>query len=282
MNKVGIIGNGYVGSAMLEGFKDCFDVMVWDIVPSKRTVDSFEKLVNDSEIIFICVPTPMKESGDCDISIVESVIRNIAVIRKDVTVVIKSTVLPGTTQNLSEETGLNIAFNPEFLTEKNHIQDFKYQPLIVVGADDLETQKKVLEIYYKFVTHSKYMPLMKSCGSKEAEMFKYMANCFLATKVIFANEIKILCDQVGIDYDTVAELARSDNRLGSTHWSVPGHDGQMGYGGSCFPKDTQGLINYADSNGVNLWLITEATYINEDVRYGRFSEKFEIELTPKE
>lgn len=277
--KIGIVGKGFVGGAAYENFKNLFEVQIWDTQITKRTVDTFELFVNSVDMIFVCVPTPMKEDGRCDISIVESVVRNIAAVRKDVVVVIKSTVLPGTTKNLAEETGLSIVFNPEFLTEKNHIHDFKYQPLIIVGADDAETERKVWDVYYAFVTHTKYMPKMKSCSTKEAEMFKYMANCFLATKVIFANEFKLLCDRVDVNYDNVAELARMDNRLGATHWAVPGPDGKLGFGGSCFPKDTQGLIHYADSNGMTLWLLTEATYINEDVRYGK---QFEFEFFDKE
>jgi UDPglucose 6-dehydrogenase len=98
----------------------------------------------------------------------------------------------------------------------------------------------------------------------------------LATKVIFANEFKKLCDAVGVEYGRIAEVATLDKRLGHTHWRVPGPDGQLGYGGSCFPKDTAALIQYADNYGSTLWLLTEATYINEEIRHGHIFEKFKI------
>ena len=112
--------------------------------------------------------------------------------------------------------------------------------------------------------------------TKEAELFKYLANCFLATKVTFANEFKILCDKIDVDYGRIAEIAVLDKRLGSTHWRVPGPDGQLGFGGSCFPKDTEALLNFAGEVGTALWLLTEATYINDDLRGGSLYEKLRI------
>lgn len=264
--KIGIVGKGYVGTAMYENFKNCFEVAVWDVVEEKRTLNSFESFVDFSDVIFVCVPTPSNEDGSCDTSIVEGVVRQIAKLNKNATVVIKSTVPPGTTQKLSEETGLKIAFNPEFLTEANYIQDFRHQQLIVVGTDDDQTSEKVWSVYYEYVVSAGYMPLMKGVTTKEAEMFKYLANCFLATKVIFANEFKILCDKIDVDYRKVAELAANDSRLGSTHWKVPGPDGKLGFGGSCFPKDSAAMIAFSDQVGSALWLLTEATYINDEIR----------------
>lgn len=274
--KVGVIGKGFVGNAVYENFKDKFEVGVYDIVESKKT-HNFDELVEQFDYLFVCVPTPMSDSGECDISLVEEVVANISKIRKDKTVIIKSTVLPGTTQLLSAKYGLNIAFNPEFLTEANSIHDFKYQPLIVVGADQQDLLEKVWQLYHQYITKTGgYMPLMKSCKSNEAEMFKYLANCFLATKVIFANEFKLLCDKLNIEYNNVADIARLDSRLGATHWSVPGPDGKMGFGGSCFPKDTSALISFADQAGSTLWLLTEATYINDEVREGKFFKNLEV------
>jgi UDPglucose 6-dehydrogenase len=218
----------------------------------------------------------MNEDGSCDTSIVESVAQSIANISQDKIVIVKSTVPPGTTARLGAEYGLKTAFNPEFLTEANAIADFRHQPLIVVGSDDKRTDDEVWKLYYSYVTQTGYMPNMKRCSSMEAEMFKYLANCFLATKVIFANEIKRLCDTVGIEYNNVADIAKLDRRLGATHWKVPGPDGKLGYGGSCFPKDTNALIQYAERVGVSLWLLTETTYINEEVREGLLFNKFEI------
>lgn len=264
--KIGIIGKGYVGGAMYENFKDYFSVEVYDTDESKKTMN-LESLVNWAEILFVSVPTPMKSSdGSCDYSIVESVIKQIATINKNKVVVIKSTVPPGTTERLSTETEMAICFNPEFLTEANYITDFKYQPLIVIGADNEGLYDIIYDLYYEFNLKVKNNAQIVEARSKEAEMFKYLANCFLATKVTFLNEIYRLCNTAGIDYSKVANIAKLDRRLGHTHWRVPGPDGKFGYGGSCFPKDMNALAHYADELGNTLWLITEAIYINNDIR----------------
>ena len=264
--KIGIVGKGFVGGAMYENFKDYYDVNVYDTDPTKRTQE-LNELVRSSQIIFICVPTPMMPStGACDSSIVEDVVRKIAEIDRTKVVVIKSTVPPGTTKRLSQETGMSIVFNPEFLTEANYILDFKYQPLIVIGADDNDLYNIIYDLYYDYNHRVGSKGQILPTSTSEAEMFKYVANCFLATKVTFLNEIYRLCNTVGIDYNRVADIARLDRRLGHTHWKVPGPDGKLGYGGSCFPKDMNALASFADDAGSTLWLVTEAIYINNDVR----------------
>lgn len=263
---IGIVGKGFVGGAMYENFKDVFNVLVWDTDESKRNVESFEKFVQNSDIVFVCVPTPMKDSGECDISIVESIVKEISVVDRRKYVVIKSTVTPGTTEKLSEKYSLTLAFNPEFLTEANAYNDFRFQPLIVLGADDQGINAVLSQVYSEFNTKVENAAYVVSRTTKEAELFKYLANSFLATKVIFANEFKLLCDKADVDYNRIAEVAVLDKRLGKTHWKVPGPDGKMGYGGSCFPKDTAALLHYSDEIESALWLLTEATYINDEIR----------------
>ena len=264
--KVGIVGKGFVGGALHDNFKECFDVAVWDSVEEKRTIDSFQSFVDWSDIIFVCVPTPMNEDGSCNTSIVEEVVGKIAALDRHKYVVIKSTVPPGTTETLAEQHRMTIGFNPEFLTEANAYNDFRHQSLIVIGADDTGLATVLTQLYYEFNAAVDNVAHVIQRTTKEAEMFKYLANCFLATKVTFANEFKILCDKAGIDYGKVADIAVLDRRLGHTHWRVPGPDGKLGFGGSCFPKDTSAMLAYADQVGSALWLLTEATYINDDLR----------------
>ena len=264
--KIGIIGKGFVGNAMYENFKGKFEVKAYDLNPERSDVGSLAELVNWSDILFVCVPTPSNDDGSCDVAMVESVVSMISFIDKSKIVVIKSTVPPGTTRRLAQEYNIKTAFNPEFLTEAKAIEDFRHQPLIVVGADDEETETKIWQLYYTYVSQTGYMPNMMGAKTDEAEMFKYMANSFLATKVIFANEVKKLCDKAGIDYNNVARIAKTDRRLGATHWQVPGPDGKLGFGGSCFPKDTNALVAFADSHETTLWLLNEACYINEEIR----------------
>ncbi len=269
---VGIVGKGFVGGAMYENFKDVFNTLVWDTDETKRNIATFREFVDNSDIIFVCVPTPMKPSGECDVSIVSSVIDDIAQIDRRKYVVIKSTVTPGTTARLASDFQMIIGFNPEFLTEANAHNDFRHQPLIVLGADDSGLATVMAQLYYEFNSKVDNVAHVIQRTTKEAELFKYLANSFLATKVIFANEFKILCDKIDVDYGRIAELAVLDKRLGHTHWRVPGPDGQYGFGGSCFPKDTSALLSYADEIGTALWLLTEATYINEEIRGEKFNK----------
>ena len=274
---VGIVGKGFVGGAMYENFKDVFNVLVWDTDVNKRlNVTSFEDFVNRSDIIFVCVPTPMKEDGACDTHIVASVIDDIAQVDRRKYIVIKSTVPPGTTQRLASDFGMTIAFNPEFLTEANAYNDFRRQHLIVIGADDSGIGSVMSQLYYEFNAKVDNYSHVIQRTTKEAEMFKYLANSFLATKVIFANEFKRLCDTVGVEYAKIADVAVLDKRLGHTHWRVPGPDGKMGYGGSCFPKDTNALMHFAEENGSTLWLLTEASYINDEIRGDHLFSKLEV------
>ena len=274
--RIGIVGGGFVGGAMYQNFKNIFDVHVWDVAEEKRTIKTFESFVDWAELIFVCVPTPMKESGECDTSIVESVIGDISKLDRRKYVVIKSTVTPGTTERLAESHGMVIGFNPEFLTEANAYNDFRHQPLIVVGADDVALATVLTQIYYEFNTKVDNVAHVIQRTTKEAELFKYLANCFLATKVIFANEFKILCDKVRVDYGRIAEVAVLDKRLGHTHWRVPGPDGKFGFGGSCFPKDTSALLHFADEHETTMWMLTEATYINDDLRHGNLFNRLSV------
>jgi len=269
---VGIIGKGFVGGAMYENFKNVFNTLVWDTDETKRTVATFREFVETSDIIFVCVPTPMRVSGECDVSIVSAVIDDIAQIDRRKYVVIKSTVTPGTTSRLASDLNMTIGFNPEFLTEANAHNDFRTQPLIVIGADDPGLATVMTQLYYEFNSAVDNVAHVIQRTTKEAELFKYLANSFLATKVIFANEFKILCDKVDVDYGRIAELAVLDKRLGHTHWRVPGPDGQYGFGGSCFPKDTSALLAYAEEVGTAMWMLTEATYINEEIRGENFNK----------
>ncbi len=273
---VGIVGKGFVGGAMYENFKDVFNVLVWDTDESKRNVDSFQEFVETSDIVFVCVPTPMKDSGECDTSIVESVVTDISTVDRRKYVVIKSTVTPGTTERLSKDLKMIIGFNPEFLTEANAYNDFRNQRLIVIGADDQGLAAVTTQLYYEFNAKVDNHAHVIQRTTKEAELFKYLANCFLATKVIFANEFKLLCDKVDVDYGKIAELAVLDKRLGHTHWRVPGPDGKYGFGGSCFPKDSSALLSFAAEHGAELWLLTEATYINDEAREGNLFKPFDV------
>ena len=253
--KIGIVGQGYVGTAVKEVFSKHYEVETYDLDKDKCSVDYLEDIVELSNIIFVCVPTPMKKDGSCDTSIVESVVKDIndMVISRNVSgriVAIKSTIPPGTTNRLNKEChNISVIFNPEFLTEANFIEDFRNQSRIIIGGERPSTTKlrQVYSLLFPDAT------IVKT-GSKTAEMVKYMTNTFLATKVSFANEMKLICDELKIDYDKVVEYSTYDERLGKSHWAVPGPDGKKGFGGSCFPKDINALISL--SKDMRLYLHT--------------------------
>lgn len=273
MKKIGIIGQGFVGNSVREGFNNFFETITFDI-NGNCTESSLFELIEKVNETFLCLPTPMKKNGECDLSIVRNCLSQIDLIvkslnKKDFIVIIKSTIPPGTTEKLnSENENLNIVFNPEFLTEANAVEDFKNQNRIIVGGDRPYTSK-VKTIFEKAFPK---VPIIKT-SSTIAEMIKYVTNTFLATKISFANEIYQICQAIDIDYDKVIEYAKYDNRLGNSHWSVPGHDGDLGYGGHCFPKDISALKFLADNLNVDSTMLSAAIDKNNKVRTDKDWEK---------
>ena len=268
--KIGIIGQGYVGTAIKVGFEPHYQVETYDKYDEdKSTCESLRDLVGKCEVMFVCVPTPMNNDGSCHTDIVEEVVSDINEIVLETEsypyhikpiVVIKSTVPPGTTDRLhSKSRGLDVIFNPEFLTEANFLEDFKNQNRIILGGTRKGTNK-LRQIYSKVFPHT---TIVKT-GSKTAEMVKYFINSFLGTKVSFANEMKQICDKIDIDYDKVVEYATYDGRLGKSHWAVPGPDGDYGFGGHCLPKDISAIVNDFGSD-----LLKSVIDVNDKVRKNR-------------
>jgi len=270
--KIGILGQGYVGLAIKVGFQPYYsDLNYFDkFYKRKSSVKNLEKLVNCSDIIFICLPTPMKKSGQCDTSIVRKEIGKInGFSNEKKIIVIKSTVPPGTTSDIDNENeNIDVIFNPEFLTEANFIEDFKKQNRIILGGNKnpVDILKRV---YLKVFPNTEII----KTDSKTSEMIKYLTNTFLATKVSFANEMKIICDKSNVDYEKVVQYALYDERLGKSHWSVPGPDNKLGFGGSCFPKDINALIYFAISEGVNPEVLKSVWATNLKVRPEKDWEK---------
>ena len=260
--KIGIIGQGYVGTALKEGFQDFYQVETYDKYDlGKSTHSKISDIVELSDVIFVCVPTPMRQEGICYTGIVEEVIREINENANGQIVVIKSTVPPGTTDRINQEyTHSTVIFNPEFLTEANFIQDFKNQSRIILGGDRKGTNI-VRQIYSRIFPNA---TIVKT-GAKHAEMVKYFTNCFLATKVSFANEMYNVCQQLDLDYDKIVEYATYDERLGKSHWAVPGPDGDFGYGGHCLPKDLSAIVSEFDTYG----LLEAVEQVNDQVREDR-------------
>ena len=263
--KIGIIGQGFVGSAIKAGLQDFYEVLTYDIDETKCN-SAHDQVCRESDIIFICIPTPMRKSGECDTRLLKDVIgrvdRECSNLGSDLpTLVIKSTVSPGTTQRINEtvSSNLNVCFSPEFLTEANSIEDFKNQTRIIIGG---EGAKKVKQMFRKPFPN---IPIVVT-KSETAEMVKYFINCFLATKVTFANQMYDICESSNIDYDKVCEYALLDKRIGSSHLAVPGPDGDRGYGGHCFPKDVSAIVYFAEQNNASLDFLSQVGVSNSQYR----------------
>ena len=265
---IGIVGQGFVGNAVYQKFKKYYDVVTNDLNENKST-STLNNLIHICDTIFLCLPTPMKPSGECDVSILEDVLDNINLITDNLetrrTVVIKSTIPPGTTEKFNSiYESLNIVFNPEFLTERNAVSDYENQNRIILGGPR-PTTTELKQIFSKVFPKARII----KTNSTYAEMVKYTTNAFLSTKVSFANEIYEICERVGADYDKVVEYATLDERLGESHWGVPGHDGDFGFGGHCFPKDLSALLYVARKQG-SIHNVLEATQkTNDEVRKNR-------------
>lgn len=282
---VGIIGQGFVGSAIREGLKSFHEILTYDIDETKCN-QTLKGVCLNSDIIFLCLPTPMRKDGSCDTRILESVLDKSYKIIKDDSrrpkhsdflnsqkkkkiFVIKSTVPPGTTERIaSNRKGVDVCFSPEFLTEANSFEDFKNQTRIIIGGPRPATGVVKQMFRRAFPT----IPIVKT-GTKTAEMVKYFTNCFLATKVTFANQMYEICDSANIDYDKVCEYALYDTRIGKSHLAVPGPDGDRGFGGHCFPKDLAAMISFARDNSKNCDFLQAVDFANEMYRTNKDWQK---------
>lgn len=241
--KVGVIGNGFVGEAQSFAFSPTTDLRVYDIDPLRSTHTKEE--VDECDFIFVCVPTPMRRNGSQDISYVEKVFEDAVA---GPIYIIKSTVLPGTTEKLQAKYNhLSIIFSPEFLTERTAKLDMITQARIVLGGRK-ELTTKVADL---FEQRFKNRHIIQT-DSKTSELIKYMNNTFFATKVSIMNEFKLLSDKIGANWDDALYGFASDGRVGDSHLHVPGPDGRLGYGGTCFPKDVNALLAFANENEINL------------------------------
>ena len=261
---IGIIGNGFVGSAIISGFGLHTEVRVYD-TDERKSLNTFQETIN-SEYVFVCVPTPMKQAlgGEIDLSIINSVFRKIKENNKrdDNIFIVKSTVIPGTMERLIKENeGLNIVFSPEFLTERAARLDFINTSRIVLGGEEKLTSKTEQLFRVRF-PHTKII----KTDVTTAQFIKYIANCFFATKVGFMNEMRQGANRLGVNWaDTMNGLV-SDGRIGNSHLDVPGHDGSWGFGGKCFPKDLNAFIHLFKSIDVDPKIMSSVWNKNLEVR----------------
>ena len=242
---ISVIGNGFVGGAVANGFSR-LNPKVYDIDPKRSTCSLAEAL--QSKFIFVCLPTPMvsAEGGEANLSIIEAFFQQASQhsVNPSSVFVIKSTVPVGTTKRLQKQfPGLRLVHNPEFLTAARANLDFINADRTVLGGDDQDALQSLQELYAGEFPH---VPTL-TMSSTDSELVKYSANCFLATKTMFFNEIKFLAEKMGATYENVVAGVVSDKRIGPSHTKVPGPDGDFGFGGTCFPKDINALVSTIES-----------------------------------
>jgi len=293
--KISVIGSGYVGVVTGIGFAELGNEVVFVDIDKKK-VDAinsgeapiFEKGLNelmqknkskykatrdyssiaDTDITFICVGTPSRDDGSIDLTFVKSAAVEIGKVLKAKKefhiVVVKSTVVPGTAENVVKpiiegKSGkeafkdFGLAMNPEFLREGNAVHDFFNPDRIVIGVKDEKT-KELLETLYQPFNCPKLIT-----GIKTAEMIKYASNAFLATKISFANEVGNACKKLGIDVYEVFKGVGLDHRVNPSFFRAG-----IGFGGSCFSKDIKALIARAEELGANPKLLKAVIEVNEE------------------
>ena len=257
MNSFGIIGNGFVGNAIFQGMKNAYEIIVYDVCKEKSP-DTF-KDVNQQDVVFVCVPTPMHLDGMIDISILKHSISDLS---GGKILIIKSTITPIAAQEIVEEYDQHrFVFNPEFLTERTAVEDFKNPSRIVLGGDASATNK-VQQMYKKIFPNTKYI----KTDYKTACYIKYFCNCFYASKISLMNEFKQIADASGANWEIALEGLLSSGWVNDMHTQVPGPDGQLGFGGKCFPKDINAFIKYSESLGIDPKVMKAAWEKNLEVR----------------
>ena len=256
---IGIVGNGFVGNAVYQNLRDKVNCKVYDL-DKNRSFNTLEEVIQQN-YIFVCLPTPMKEDGSCDLSILDTFFESLYWDHPDIggTFVIKSTVPIGTTNKYTDK--YNVIHNPEFLTARNAVTDFAKSERNIIGGDE-ELCKDFASFFAECFPNIPNIIV----SSDESEAIKYFSNVFLAYKVAYFNKIYDLCKTVGMDYNKVRGGVVADSRIGSSHTQVPGVDNDRGFGGTCFPKDLNSLIIQMEALDINADMLKEVWKYNEEIR----------------
>ena len=258
--RIGIIGLGTVGSAIKTGLEGTHEILVHDTKFDTGITDATES----TDFVFVCVPTPSVDgSGECDTGIVESVLGQLP---EGTRVVIKSTVIPGTTQKLHESfPELIIACSPEFLRSATSIEDFQNQDILVIGTHHQELAESVIESHVQAGVIERSGCFVVS--PTQAELVKYAKNSFYSMKVIFANQFYDYCKELGEDWSKVKEIITTQQiqPIGDSHLeAISGM--KRGFGGKCLPKDTKALVFELGNRGIDFKLLKSVLEDNERLR----------------
>lgn len=250
-----IAGYGFVGKAVANALKHKHDIVIHD--PKYTDYKIIDHL--DADGIIICVPTPTTENGICDANIIADILDTLPIFMP---VLIKSTVTPAVAEGFKEVyPNHSICYSPEFLRARTSDKDFLNQRYLVIGGEDPDCFWQ--DLFQDALPNCK---ITFNCTEEEACLVKYATNSFLALKTGFFNQIYDICEKTGMDFDAVRQIIAQDMRIGSDHTIVPGPDGDRGWGGHCFPKDTQAFIKWTNTIGAPTSLVESAVEYNKKVR----------------
>jgi nucleotide sugar dehydrogenase len=261
MNKIGIIGIGFVGNAIKTFFnKKNTDVYCYDKYIEKY--NNFNNILN-TEILFLCLPTLYLENEkEYDKYPLEENIKLLSENHYNGIILIKSTIEPTTTKYFNDKyNNLQIIHNPEFLSAKTAIKDFENQNHIIIGFTDKSKskEKEIINFFKFYFPHSE----ITISNSNESETIKICCNSFYCVKIQFFNEIYDLCNKIDIDYNVVKDSMIKNGWINKMHTSVPGSDGKLSYAGACFPKDTNALLEFMKKNNI-IHDVLESTIIERN------------------
>ena len=262
--KLGVIGSGFVGGAVINGFNTP-NVDMWVVDPKKSTTTLQQLAEVGPHLTFVCVPTPESTNGSVNVTIVDQVLADLNKFAYNGIVVIKSTITPDHLERFVQEYDLRIVYNPEFLTEANAHNDFINPAMQILGG--VWEECEIVERAYVEFSKVKVVPTFKT-DIVSASLLKYTINSWLATKVTFMNELYHLHKASGANtsWEQFTDMLQRDKRIGDSHLRVPGPNGSFGFGGHCFPKDTAGLLSYADKNNVDLSVLSKVVETNARIR----------------
>lgn len=243
-SKIGIVGLGFVGKAVYDAYSNSMtNIYVYDINPALS--NSTLTKVMECDAIFVCVPSPAKENGDCDTSILNSVLY---LLKDYKNVIISKTTAPPDFYEKMQKVYPNLVHVPEFLTAAKASSDYHQEKRTIIGGS-IPAYRHEAE---RIIKIAQKIEQVYHCSIGEASLIKYISNSFLATKVVFMNEMYQLAQVHNYNWRNISQILASDLRIGSSHLQVPGPDEQFGFGGACFPKDTNALVRHATKFGVQL------------------------------
>jgi len=248
--KIGIVGLGFVGEAIRQAYEGLFTtVTVVDIDPDKST-GTYSDL-QDCDAVFVCVPSPSKDTGECDTSILNSVL---FMLQNYTNVIISKTTAPPQFYEKMQTVYPNLVHIPEFLVASRAFEDYLKETNAIIGGKIAAYRNEAERI----IKLAQPITMVEHCSIGEAAFVKYTINSYLATKVVFMNEMSELAIAHGYRWDAIRMFLAEDNRIGLSHMQVPGPDGYYGFGGMCFPKDTTAWVKYANKLGVQLSVLKSA------------------------